>query len=138
MQQPTQLALPRDQLKDGFKSGDHSTLLHKEHPVKLLEEKHAKQSEQLKLDTYAKIYGTHYPMRVQLEQYTLQRNGGGETRLGGLPSVSNSIIRDALTGNDTTLGFGDLLNDAHESYYIQPDFHYAQEAKLGIDKSIRF
>lgn len=62
-----------------------------------------KQKEAKKFYTLANVYGSHWPMKIKMEKFTLSQ----PRRMAGLPSAASSIVNAALDGTDEDFGFED-------------------------------
>ena len=83
-----------------------------------------------KLDMLRNVYGTAFPLKVQIEEQILN----GVQRLPGMPS--SRLGAEALSGKLDDFDFTDALGQRpEESEIMQPDMHSVMEHRLGLSKA---
>jgi len=95
------------------------------HPVHVIQATSEKQKELLRNFTLANVYGSHMPLRLQMEQTILSQI----QRLPGLHSSFAGL--ETLLGKDEEIGFEDIFNDPE--YSVENiDVHEAMEQRLKL------
>eukprot|EP00743_Colponemidia_sp_Colp-15_P001981 GILK01002154.1.p1 GENE.GILK01002154.1~~GILK01002154.1.p1 ORF type:complete len:126 (+),score=14.27 GILK01002154.1:228-605(+) len=117
------LSTPHDTFREGFRSLQHDVM--DKHPVETMQKMHFQTEEQTKMKMYGSLYGTHLPLRLNMERSILAQFG----RLPGLPS--SHVGLDTMLGRDEEIVFEDYLNDSALTQDQKP-LHDIMESKLGM------
>lgn len=81
-----------------------------------------------RLETYRRVYGAGEPIKRQMELNIVEATDFKPSVLGG----SDSMHRDILLGNDSTVDWEDVYRGGVESGQNVKDFHSEMEKKVGI------
>ncbi|KAK8557712.1 hypothetical protein V6N13_008100 [Hibiscus sabdariffa] len=98
------------------------------HPLQSSYESAKKTQEEVKRKGLANLYGTAFPLKMNLDRQILSRFQR--------PLLSSSMLGlEAMTGTLDDFGFEDYLNDPRESETARPlDLHHSMEVRLGLSK----
>eukprot|EP00695_Tsukubamonas_globosa_P000705 TRINITY_DN160_c0_g1_i8.p1 TRINITY_DN160_c0_g1~~TRINITY_DN160_c0_g1_i8.p1 ORF type:complete len:157 (+),score=53.85 TRINITY_DN160_c0_g1_i8:69-473(+) len=122
------MGLPNDAMRYGIKSLKHDASPN--HPLETSLKKFDEEQLRLKYVTLSNIYGSHMPIRLEMEKHIVTKNS---LRLA--PLQSSNLGLDVLTRHDEDFGFEDFLCDARFSERAPVDLHTAMEKKFGIETS---
>jgi len=116
------LAEPRDTLRNGL--GTLKDEASPAHPVQVIQEQYEIKQHQNKKFMLAKVYGTHMPEKMHIEETVL-------SRVQRYPGLKSSFIGlETLLGKDTTIEFSDYLSDPQYSTE-RLDVHAEMERRWG-------
>ena len=131
---------PADVLSKGPNGANLAASARRTHPVDRMQ-RVSGSSNPLDLDAIRRLYGSALAMRLATERRLASQVGG---RLPGMDAAPDShAMLDALTGDDLTIDFGDVLNlsenrpedtlrRAAGGPVVEAGPHGAMEAKLGL------
>eukprot|EP00808_Paulinella_micropora_P004077 g60016.t1 len=118
------LAEPRDTLRDGLGTLK-SEVADPVHPVQQIQREFARKQAATKRLMLARVYGQHFPLRLQMEEAIL-------TQFQRLPGLKSSFAgMESLTGRDVEIEFEDTLADPEFNPRFV-DFHAEMDKRLGI------
>lgn len=113
---------PRDVMRLGL--GNVKSDVEYTHPMEIVGLKHDMKTRQTRKQLLSTVYGSHFPMRLQMEEHILaqfQRFPGLKTSFAGL---------ETMLGEDTEIEFKDYLDDP-EFREERPDVLAQMELRLG-------
>jgi len=121
--------LPRDELREGLGNLRADNTL--SHPVERIQQHYTKQSRANDKHMMARIYGSHLPIRLHMEEKIL-------TRFRRFPTLHSSHLGlETVLGVESDMEFGDYMNRAEESEKTSQLSAFEQmERRLG-DKTDR-
>eukprot|EP00003_Mantamonas_plastica_P003232 TRINITY_DN1257_c0_g1_i2.p1 TRINITY_DN1257_c0_g1~~TRINITY_DN1257_c0_g1_i2.p1 ORF type:complete len:126 (-),score=44.18 TRINITY_DN1257_c0_g1_i2:125-502(-) len=121
---------PQDNLRDGF--AHYHFDVKPNHPVEDMQEQKQKQEAEFQSATLAKMYGTHFPQRLKMEQYMV-------SQVQRLPGFKSEFVGlEILLGKNNDIDFEDYLGDPELEETEEVDFHANLEEKMGWAKQSRF
>ena len=100
-----------DQLRHGISSTAGGAPPSLTHPVQLIEQTFAKQQDANQKNLLARVYGSHLPMKLHMEQTLLSQF----RRCGGLPSSNLGL--SIVMGKDEEIDWGDVMNRPENCEY---------------------
>eukprot|EP00579_Thalassiosira_antarctica_P019360 CAMPEP_0201953972 /NCGR_PEP_ID=MMETSP0904-20121228/2123_1 /ASSEMBLY_ACC=CAM_ASM_000553 /TAXON_ID=420261 /ORGANISM="Thalassiosira antarctica, Strain CCMP982" /LENGTH=145 /DNA_ID=CAMNT_0048497915 /DNA_START=54 /DNA_END=491 /DNA_ORIENTATION=- len=132
---------PADELSTGLNASNLAAQAMQRHPIDRMQRANAGSGatdSPLDLDAIRRLYGSGLAMRLATERQMALKVGG---RLPGLDAHPDSrAMYETLTGDDTSIGFGDFLNlkmnrpegGAFGGGAGQEVPHAAMESRLGL------
>uniref|UniRef100_A0A0D6QTE6 Proteasome maturation protein n=1 Tax=Araucaria cunninghamii TaxID=56994 RepID=A0A0D6QTE6_ARACU len=132
--EPAQQSLPHevggvhDTLRFGL-PGVKSDIL-TAHPLQVIQENSQKQHREIKRNLLSNMYGSAFPLKMDIEQQILSRF---QRPPGPLPSSMLGL--ESLTGTLDEFSVEDYLNDPRESEtFVPAEIHHGMEVRLGLSK----
>jgi len=111
-----------DLLRNGprtYKESNNATV----HPVAIIQNTYEQNQIELKRNTLSNVFGTHLPLRLQMEQQIL-------TQFQRLPGLHSEFVGlETLLGTDEDIQFEDYLDDPRLSER-SVNVHAAMEKKI--------
>jgi proteasome maturation protein len=127
MQQEDHLRVDRsfgDQVKDAHTNTSH--------PVEKIQKEWKLSEKQLKLRMTQHVFGSHMPLRFQMEEYCARRAHVPQLSANGVVRGQHTYSLDILTSFDDEFGFEDYLNDPRDSEEQGVQFYEHMEAHMDV------